>query len=256
MVKGITVFKKYFEEYPDNYVIIGGTACDILMEEAGFIARTTKDIDLILIVEALNAAFVEKFWEFIKDGMYERQEKSSDERNYYRFMKPENKEFPFQIELFSRTPDYVQLNEPAHLTPIPVDDDLSSLSAILMNDDYYNYLRQNCILENGLQLADLNALICLKTKAFLEISERIAQGGKEDAKHLKKHKNDVFKLAAMLPTESNYELPASIKKQLNEFLQVIKNELPDKQIFKDMRLPSLTTERIIEQIKKSFSLHE
>lgn len=88
MVKGITVFKKYFEEYPDNYIIIGGTACDILMEEAGFIARTTKDIDLILIVEALNAAFVEKFWEFIKDGMYERQEKSSDERNYYRFMKP------------------------------------------------------------------------------------------------------------------------------------------------------------------------
>lgn len=49
MVKGITVFKKYFEEYPDNYTIIGGTACDILMEEAGFIARTTKDIDLILI---------------------------------------------------------------------------------------------------------------------------------------------------------------------------------------------------------------
>ena len=256
MVRGITVFKQYFEEYPDNYVIIGGTACDILMEEAGFIARATKDIDLILIVEALNTAFVEKFWEFIKDGMYERQEKSNDERNYYRFMKPENKEFPFQIELFSRTPDNVQLNEPAHLTPIPVDDDLSSLSAILMNDDYYNYLRQNCILENGLQLADLNALICLKAKAFLEISERIAQGRKEDAKHLKKHKNDVFKLAAMLPTESNYELPASIKKQLNEFLQVIKNELPDKQIFKDMGFPSLTAERIIEQNKKSFSLHE
>lgn len=131
----------------------------------------------------MNAAFVEKFWELIKDGMYELQEKSSDERNYYRFMKPENKEFPFQIELFSRTPDNVQLNEPAHPTPIPVDDDLSSLSAILMNDDYYNYLRQNCILENGLQLADINALICLKARAFLEISERIAQGGKEDAKH-------------------------------------------------------------------------
>ncbi len=256
MVRGITVFKQYFEEYPDNYVIIGGTACDILMEEAGFIARATKDIDLILIVEALNAAFVEKFWEFIKDGKYERQEKSTDERNYYRFMKPKTKEFPFQIELFSRTPDHVQLNELAHLTPIPVDDDLSSPSAILMNDDYYNYLRQNCILENGLQLADINALICLKAKAFLEISERITQGGKEDAKHLKKHKNDVFKLAAMLPNESNYELPESIKNQMNDFLQVVKNELPDKQIFKDMGLPSLTAERIMEQIIKSFSLYE
>jgi hypothetical protein len=256
MVNGLDKFKQYFQAYPNNYVIIGGTACDILMEEAGFTPRATKDIDLILIVEALTSEFVEKFWEFIKAGNYERQEKSADERKYYRFLKPENKEFPFQIELFSRTPDNVDLQEPAHLTPIPVDDDLSSLSAILMEDDYYNYLLQNCATESGLQLANLDALICLKAKAFLEISERIAKGGKEDAKHLKKHKNDVFKLAAMLPNESNYKLPNSIKQQLNEFLQAIENELPDKQIFKDMGLPSLTAERIMEQIKKSFSLYE
>jgi hypothetical protein len=256
MVNGLDKFKHYFQAYPNNYVIIGGTACDILMEEAGFTPRATKDIDLILIVEALTSEFVEKFWEFIKAGNYERQEKSADERKYYRFLKPENKEFPFQIELFSRTPDNVDLQEPAHLTPIPVDDDLSSLSAILMEDDYYNYLLQNCATESGLQLANLDALICLKAKAFLEISERIAKGGKEDAKHLKKHKNDVFKLAAMLPNESNYELPTSMKKQMNEFLQAIENELPDKQIFKDMGLPSLTAERILEQIKKSFSLYE
>src|SRR5690606_20254580 len=101
-----------------------------------------------------------------------------------------------------------------------------------------------------------DALICLKAKAFLEISERIASGGKEDAKHLKKHKNDVFKLAAMLPTETYYELPASIKKQLNEFLQAISQELPDKQIFKDMGLPTLTADKIIDQITASFKLND
>ena len=42
------------------------------------------------------------------------------------------------IELFSRKPDAILLNEPAHLTPIPVEADLSSLSAILLSDDYYN----------------------------------------------------------------------------------------------------------------------
>lgn len=256
MVRGIDIFKHYFGAYPENYVIIGGTACDILMEDAGFTPRATKDIDLILIVEALTPEFVEKFWGFVKDGAYERQEKSTDERKYYRFIKPENKDFPFQIELFSRTPDNVDLKEPGHLTPIPVDDDLSSLSAILMNDDYYNYMRENCVQGNGLQLANLDALICLKAKAFLEISERIAAGGKEDAKHLKKHKNDVFKLAAMLPTETYYELPASIKKQLNEFLQVISQELPDKQIFKDMGLPTLTADKIIDQITASFKLND
>ena len=40
-------------EYPpDNYVIIGGTACDIIIEDAGLTTRVTKDIDMILVVEA------------------------------------------------------------------------------------------------------------------------------------------------------------------------------------------------------------
>lgn len=39
MVRGLEIFKKYFEQYPDNYVIIGGTACDIIIGEAGFVPR-------------------------------------------------------------------------------------------------------------------------------------------------------------------------------------------------------------------------
>lgn len=254
MVRGIDIFKRYFEAYPDNYVIIGGTACDILMEEAGFIPRATKDIDLILIVEALSSEFVENFWDFVKEGAYERQEKSTDERKYYRFTNPENKDFPYQIELFSKTPDEVDLQEPAHLTPIPVDDDLSSLSAILMSDDYYNYMRENCVQGNGLQLASLYALICLKAKAYLEISERIANGGNEDAKHLKKHKNDVFKLAAMLPGNSEFELPEPIKQDLEKFLETINEQLPDKVIYEDMGIPTLNSDLILIQLIKSFKL--
>lgn len=256
MVKGIDIFKAYFEAYPENYVIIGGTACDILMEEAGLTPRATKDIDLILIVETLTSEFVEKFWQFIQDGNYERQEKSTDERKYYRFMKPENKDFPFQIELFSRTPDEVDLQEPAHLTPIPVDDDLSSLSAILLSDDYYNYMLENSELENGLHLANLDALICLKAKAYLEIKERIEHGGTEDKKHLKKHKNDVFKLAAMLPTESEFTLPESIKTQLSVFLETVKEELPEKAVFESAGLGPLDAIVLVNQLTKTFLLNE
>jgi hypothetical protein len=31
MVRGITKFQEYFQSYTDNYVIIGGTACDIIL---------------------------------------------------------------------------------------------------------------------------------------------------------------------------------------------------------------------------------
>jgi len=98
MVRGLEIFKQYFKEYPESYIIIGGTACDIIIEDAGFIPRATKDIDMILIVEALSADFVKQFWQFINDGNYERKEKSEDERKYYRFIKPENESFPYQIE--------------------------------------------------------------------------------------------------------------------------------------------------------------
>ena len=254
MVIGLDKFKEYFEQYPDNYVIIGGTACDIIIGEAGFTPRATKDIDIILVVEALDTDFVKQFWKFIQDGNYERKEKSADERKYYRFMKPENKEFPFQIELFSRNPDLIDLDEFAHLTPIPVDDDLSSLSAILLSDDYYQYMLQHSVLENGLHRANIEALICLKAKAWLEITERIANGSTEDTKQLRKHKADVFRLAVMLTESNTFELPQSIKNHMQAFANAIASDLPDKAIFKEMGLPNIDVVRVFNQLKKSFGL--
>lgn len=77
-----------------------------------------------MVVEALSADFVKQFWQFVHDGNYERKEKSEDERKYYRFIKPEKADFPYQIELFSRNPDLMDLDDGTHLTPIPVDDGL------------------------------------------------------------------------------------------------------------------------------------
>src|SRR5690606_36872849 len=99
MVRRLDSFKKNCEAYPNNYIIIGATAFDMIIDDPGFVPRATKDIDIILVVEALNPDFVKQFWKFIQDGNYERKDKSDDERNFYRFMKPENIEFPFQIEL-------------------------------------------------------------------------------------------------------------------------------------------------------------
>ena len=254
MVRGLDTFKKYFEKYHDNYVIIGGTACDIIIGDAGFTPRATKDIDIILVVEALNTDFVKQFWQFIKDGNYEQKEKSADDRKYYRFMKPENPEFPFQIELFSRNPDIIVLDEDAHLTPIPVNDDLSNLSAILLNDDYYNYMIQQSVLENGLHLANKEALICLKAKAYLEIAERIANGSKEDEKQLRKHKADVFRLAVMLVPDENFKLPQSIEENLLAFAKTIAADLPDKAIFKEMGLGGINPQTVFSQLQISFNI--
>lgn len=67
MVTGIESFKEWFKGNESQYAIIGGTACDILMTEEGLDFRATKDIDLVLIIEAVDAAFGRKFWDY--DGL-------------------------------------------------------------------------------------------------------------------------------------------------------------------------------------------
>ena len=44
-----------------------GPACYLAMEEAGLDFRVTKDLDIVLCVEALDAEFVGAFWDFVKD---------------------------------------------------------------------------------------------------------------------------------------------------------------------------------------------
>ena len=66
MVKGLDTFQKYFADYEEQYVLIGGAACDILFESNEVNFRATRDLD-------------------------------------YRFDKPEDDNFPKMIELFCRS---------------------------------------------------------------------------------------------------------------------------------------------------------
>ncbi len=254
MIIGLDIFKKYFEAYPDNYLIIGGTARDIIIEEAGFIPKGTRDIDIVLVIEAMTEDFVKQFWLFVKDGNYEHQEKSSGERKYYRFYNPANTEFPFMIELFSRKPDLVLLSEPTHLTPIPTESDLSSLSAILLSNDYYEYILNQSSVENEVHIANKQALICLKAKAFIDMSERKANGDEIDNKNIKKHKNDIFRLAITLAPDDLIEVPETIKNDIQTFANAIADDLPGKELFKSMGLGGTPPEKVFNQILKSFQL--
>ena len=103
MVKGIETFKTYFKEYADEYVLIGGAACDILFDNSDASFRVTRDLDMVLIVEALSKEFGEAFWSFVKDGGYRNKSKTTGESQFYRFSAPANQEFPKMIELFART---------------------------------------------------------------------------------------------------------------------------------------------------------
>lgn len=254
MVVGLNTFSEYFKEFQNSYLIIGGTACDIIIEDAGFIPRATDDIDIILIVEALTPEFVKQFWTFIKDGGYQVQQKEMDKKNCYRFNKPLTANFPKQIELFCKVPDVIDAAEDAHLTPIPVEEGLSSLSAILLNEDYYQYTIQNAQVKDGVHFAEPHTIICLKAFAYLS-NKQLKEQGKDIKKgNIKKHKNDVFRMVFMLNGQDVFETPATIKADLQTFADTVKNELPDPAIFKDNGFGNQDMQAIFNQLVQSFNL--
>jgi hypothetical protein len=251
MVKGLDVFQNHFRDYCDRYILIGGTACALAMEEAGLTFRATKDLDIVLCIEALDRNFVEAFWNFIRKGEYQIQEKASGKKQYYRFTKPVNETFPYMLELFSRKPDVLSLADESHLTPIPVEEEVSSLSAILLDDDYYSFITQGKRNRDGLSIIGADRLIPLKARAWLDLRRRKEQGEKIDSNNIRKHKNDVFRLYQVIEPDNHIPLPAKIAYDLQNFFGLIFTEAID---LKSLGLGSNTVESIISDLKIIYGL--
>lgn len=231
MVIGLDKFREAMSPYADCFVIIRGTACDNILSGSPMRPRATDDIDVILIVEKLTHEFIEAFWDFIKAGGYKngkrkRSEDKSPAYELYRFKEP-NEGYPVQIELLSRHSDI--LGEPSgfHIEPIPVDEDQYSLSAIMMDVDYYVFTVSHSFVDGGLRFASAEALICLKAKAYLNLLKEKNEGRQVKTKGIKKHRSDVLKLAAIGSFPEKVTVPASMFEAVQEFIRTINDQLPD-----------------------------
>jgi hypothetical protein len=255
MVAGLEIFKNYFKGFEQCYLIIGGTACDIVIQKRGFYPRATQDIDIILIIEALTPEFVEQFWKFITDGYYGVKQKDLLNRNCYRFRNPEKADYPLQIELFSKTPDAISLQNEAHLTPIPTDEGLSHLSAILLNNDYYDFTIAHSSFIDNVHYANTEALICLKAFACLDNKKRKETGQPIRTREVVKHKNDVFRMVFMLNPDDRFNLPVKIKDDLQCFADAVKNDLPPPEIFRMNGFGRQSMQTIYTNFIKIFGLN-
>ena len=238
MVKGIERFRDYFQDFTDEYVLIGGAACDISFKNNNADFRATKDLDIVLIVEALTSGFGERFWKFIQDGGYQNRARSSGKPQFYRFDKPMQAGFPAMIELFART-GYI-LKEDFGITPLHIDDSVSSLSAILLNEAYYKALLQGREVIDGISVLPHSMLIPFKAKAWLDLSERDRQGEHVDSRDLKKHRNDIIRMASELLLE-RCELPDEVRNDMRTFIDAM--NVTDQEI-KNLKLYGVKAEDI------------
>jgi len=249
MVRGLAKFREQFRSHAGQYVLIGGAACDLLMEEAGLEFRATKDLDIVLSVEALNASFVRAFWAFVRAGKHQVQQSATGERRYYRFLKPEDDEYPFMLELFSRKPDMLDLAEGAHLTPIPVDEEISSLSAILLDDAYYAFLHSGKRTIEDIPIVGPEHLIPLKTRAWLDLTRRKEAGDAIDAKSIAKHKNDVFRLYRVIDPAFKTDIPKDIRADMGAFLDAMASESVD---LKNLGIKGQGLDSILAELRRLY----
>lgn len=255
MVVGLKKFKEYFQEYTENYLIIGGTACDIIIEGGGFVPRATDDIDIVLIIEVLSPEFGKRFFDFIADGNYTLRQKDIERRNCYRFCNPQTIDFPVQIELFCKAPDAIELFEDAHLTPIPTGEGLSNLSAILLDEDYYHFTIEHSTVTDNVHFANIEALICLKAFAYLDNKKRSEAGEEIKTRDIIKHKYDVFRMVFMLRPDERFLLDYKLKADLQLFAETVKGDLPDPDIFKANRFGKQDMQLIYERFLQIFDLN-
>ena len=253
MVVGLDLFKEHFKGYENHYVLIGGTACDLAMDAVGETFRGTKDLDIVLCLESLTPDFISLFWAFVKKGGYDTRQKSTGKRLFYRFHSPAIEAYPFMLELFSRIPDALDYKGEGHLTPIPAEDGVSSLSAILLNDDYFYFLQAGRMEIDGISVLRPEYIIPLKARAWLDLTARKNTGERVDNKTIAKHKSDIFRLFPILEPDEVPHLRGLVAEDLLAFAEAIAST-------QDFSLKSLgyprttTSSAIIAAIKDAYGI--
>ena len=212
-------FRETFRDYSDCYTVIGGAACFILMDDAGQEFRATKDIDMILVLEDRGEEFGRVFWDYILEGGYTCGWKES-EVHYYRFTDPKEG-YPGRIELFSRRGDF-ELD--SRIKPVRISDDVSSLSAIVLDDDFYEFMLQGRIVVDGISVLTAEYIIPFKMFAWLSNKKLREEGKQVNTDDIKKHKNDVFRLIDLINTDNKIQTEGHVRDCVEEFLSEIVND--------------------------------
>jgi len=163
----------------------------------------------------------------VREGGYRPERRKQEEGEtlkyeLYRFVNG-RPDYPEMIELLSRHPDILGEPKGLNIEPLPTSEDTSSLSAIIMDDDFYHFTIEHSKLTNGLRHADSATLIALKSRAYLDLLQDKADGKHVNSKDIKKHRFDVLKNVVIME-DSQITAPEPIVACIREFVASIKKE--------------------------------
>lgn len=219
----------------------------MLLDEVGAPRlRPTKDLDIVLLMKP-SEDFLKAIKEYIKIGGYEIHKGNKYQATFYRFQKPKDVKFPAMIELFAVAQADFELFEGQHIIPVLNEAGVESLSAILLDNEYYGIIKKNAVEKDGIFILNEKALIPFKAKAYLEIKERSG-----DSREWKKHRGDIINLAvAFLTEESEEKLNGKVRVHFVEFMEQFRKEVT-LEIIEGACNQKIPAETIINLLEKTF----
>jgi hypothetical protein len=129
---------------------------------------------------------------------------------------------------------------------------MSSLSAIIIENDYYDFIQEGKIVVDGISILRPEYIIPLKAKAWLDLNARVNEGEHVDSKDIKKHKNDIFRLFQIIDTGSHINLKQSILGNVKEYFIKMKTEEPVD--LKALGVSDVSIETIISSLENVYGI--
>jgi predicted CopG family antitoxin len=255
MIKELEIFKSYFKYFNDSFVIVGGTACSLLYENTGDKFRSTKDIDIVITITELkkSVAFSKQFYKFIKDGSYSTFQKD-DKIFFYRFINPQQEDFPKLIELFSNKQLKKDRSIEINYTSLDKDDNYH-LSAIIIENDCYNLISKNVVNINELPVAKPLVLIFLKAIAWDDLKTRKNSGEKNvDTKDIKKHRSDIIRINEILTGEDELYINKELYNRLIMILKRVEESFSDVDIKNIIKRKNFNKSEIFRNIISKYKI--
>ena len=255
IVAGIERFEEVFTKYADSFIVIGGSACRAVLPNGPIQPRRTRDIDMVLVLESIDAEFIGAFWGFIKDGGYKCASRKNEDGSlkyvFYSFVEGEEG-YPEKIEILSRQADEIGTPIDYHIEYLETGEDYSHLSAIILDQDYYEYLISNFVITNGIRYASEVSLICLKSLAYLNLIEDKNNGKKVNSDDIKKHRRDVMMAVASLKPYERYEVPQKIMESINKFIQEVSHDAVRQSLRESLKVDENYFSELLNSLRDAF----
>ena len=216
----------YLSELRENYILIGGNALSLNLKDKGVDFRETVDLDIVIVIrgDGSDSNFFHEIDRFIIENGYvgKKFNGSTPGGSAFRFTlnSSGDENTPKIIEFFSRKPEYFddsKVERKGHITPIETGDGISNLSAILLDDNVYEYIISSRTSLNGISTVTLECILGLKCVAWMgnkELFESETDGITEFT--VRKHMQDIITISNTIGEPGSLEYPEEIIKKIKQ----------------------------------------